>query len=149
MDIDIEIEKMDEDIDYTISELDEIFTEDNYNDPTKNYERIMNTLSYMQSTIEFDDKFYDDNIIHIHAYRIAFPCFRDIHKEIESKIFRNKLAECDYLIDRIINTYDMHRWFDPSEYYRLNELLIETVCDVWKEGEIDELGDMFANMKTN
>lgn len=132
--------------DCSISKMDEIFDNEQYTDKHKNYERLMNTLSYMQSTTEFEQSFYDDHIMHIHAYRLVFPAMRDMHTEVEAKNFRTMLDECDKLMDLLIDMYDCHRWFPIGEYYKLNELLIDVTKYVWS---MDELEDLFINMKTS
>ena len=126
--------------------MDEIFDNEQYTDKHKNYERLMNTISYMQSTTEFEQSFYDEHIMHIHAYRLVFPAMKDIHNEVEAKEFRNMLRETDKLMDQLIDTYDCHRWFPIGEYYKLNELLVNVTKYVC---EMDDLEELFISMKTS
>lgn len=134
-----------EDVDASICEMDEAFEQTQYSDPAKNHERIMDTLAYMQSTKEFDQKFFDTHITHIHAYKSTFPSMKNIHTEIDATSFRAKLDECDNIMDVLIDMYDCHRWFPVEQYYRLNELFIEILKYV---SEIEELEDMFSMMST-
>jgi hypothetical protein len=135
-----------EETEESICEMDEMFEPSQYSDPNKNYERVMDTLSQMQSTKDFEQKFFDTHIVHIHAYKITFPSMKDIHTEIDATHFRAKLDECDKIIDVLIDMYDCNRWFPVEQYYRLNELFIEILNYV---KELEELEDMMSSMCTS
>lgn len=142
MNQEVEIDFM-EDSEDSICEMDEIFEPDQYSDPHKNYQRLMDTLSEMQSTKDFEQKFFDKHIVHIHAYKLHYPSFKDIHKEIDAVHFRSMLEECDKIIDVLIDMYDCHRWFPVDQYYNLNELILDIHKYV---AEMEEIEDMMASL---
>lgn len=141
--VEVDFMKDSEDLEESICEMDEMFEPDQYSDKYKNTQLLLDTLSEMQSTTEFQQKFFDKHIVHIHVYKLNYPSFKDIHKEIDAKHFRNMLEECDKIIDNLIYAYDCYRWFPVDRYYNLIELILDVLKYVT---EMEEIEDMMASL---
>lgn len=114
-----------------------------YSDPWKNYLRVMETIEYLSMTDNPPQQWIDTHYRHMREYRKHFPDFTLMHPEMESVSFRNILAESEDLLDRMLNLYEYHRWYDMKDYLQFNKNLAYIVKEICC---LDEVGDLMSGL---
>jgi hypothetical protein len=114
-----------------------------YSDGVSNYERVLETIEYIESGKPTHQKWLDLHYKHLCEYRRHFPEFAKVNIDIQDKSFRQMLVECDDLIERMITFYSYHKCFGIADYLQFNKYIIKIVTE---SNSFDEFDSMLSNL---
>jgi hypothetical protein len=114
-----------------------------YSDGVSNYERLLETIAYIECGKPITQKWLDLHYNHLCEYRKQFPEFAKVNIDIQDTSFRQMLIECDDLIERMITFYSYHKCFGTADYLQFNKYIVKIVTE---SDSFDEFDNMLSNL---
>lgn len=116
---------------------------DMYSSPYKNFLRIVETISVLESGRRLSEDWFEEHKKHILNYRNEFPNFHKVNEDIGDSEFRKKASETEVILSSLVHEVKTRQLFNTKMYLLLNKHMKELVEIIWGE---DELSEMLGRM---
>jgi len=116
-------------------------------DPYERYQVVKQTISELQTSLGVRTYgWYALHYAYLKNYYDHFETFEVIHPEFDSDEFRGTCRDMGILLDNLIKTYKIYKWFSLHEYLNFNILLLK--CIDYVHNAIDTDDDLTSIMMT-